>query len=524
LSTSTHESALDRADKVVRFDELRVLAARARSEGLRIVHSHGIFDLLHPGHIEHLQQARALGDMLVVSVTSDRYVKRGPGRPVFSAELRMRSLAALGCVDHVVLSDHESAVPVIDALRPDVYVKGSEYADEASDVRGNFAAERARVAELGGETRLLGGAVYSSTRLLNQHFDVLPPAARTFAGDFSMRWDAGAIREIVDSFASLRVLVVGEVIIDEYVTCDVLGVTPKERIPSVRPLASRRFLGGAYAVARHLATCCGSVSLASIADRDQGLLGRADADPAASLVQCEFESDPAFPTIVKQRFVVENKLRAELTKVFAVSRVPDPELLDEATRARFRQRIAELLDDADLVVVSDYGHGLLDHATIALLEQHAPTLSLNCQTNSANWGFNPITKYSRADSFCLDVHELSLAYRVKTQDHAPLLHRLRGDLRSSQGWLTLGAAGAIGCDDSGTTHPIPALTLHVRDTLGAGDAFFSWSSAAAATGQPLEVGSFLGSVAGALATNITGNERPAGKSDVLRLASTLLTV
>jgi rfaE bifunctional protein nucleotidyltransferase chain/domain len=511
-------------DKAVSIDELGELSARAHRAGHRIVLSHGIFDLLHPGHVDHLQQARRQGDILVVSVTSDREVRRGPGRPVFSDEMRMRSLAALEVVDHVVLSDHDSALPVIEALRPDIFVKGRDYADAAQYEGGKFAVERERVAELGGETKLLGGVLYSSTRLLNQHFDVVPPVARAFAADFGERWDEDAIRRIVESFSSLRVLVVGEPIIDEYVTCEVLGVTPKERIPSVRPLSVQRHWGGSYAVARHLATCCGSVKLAAIeGPQDAAVWAGAPDNDAARLVEREFVVDEGAQTITKQRYVVENKLRSELTKVFAVSRLPGPAAISERGRETFRELLVERMKDVDLVVVADYGHGLIDQATIDVLERHAPLLGLNCQTNSGNAGFNMITKYTRADAFTLDLNELTLAYGVKTDEPAPLLEQLRGHLGSKQGWLTLGANGALGCDPTGTS-AIPALTLHVRDTLGAGDAFYAWAAVAALAGQPLEVASFLGSVAGALAANVTGNERAVLKDDVLRFASTALKV
>ncbi len=519
------ELAIDGLHKIITFGDIGPIADKARAEGKQIVHSHGIFDLLHPGHIDHLQQARALGDLLFVSVTSDRESRRGPGRPVFFEDLRMRSLAALECVDYVVLSDHTSALPVIEVLSPDVFVKGREYADPTRVPSERFAAESARVQELGGALRFIGGMLYSSTRLLNDYFGALPPAARAFAIGFRERWDSSAVREAVRALRDLKVLVVGEVIIDEYITCEVLGVTPKERIPSLKSLVSHRHWGGAYAIARHLASCCGSVTLASMVGPDDELLATAGAHHATSVpsesgpITLNLVADPGAKTVVKQRYVIENTLREEITKVFAVGHLPEPALISASSRSQLRDRLRAMIDGVDLVVVSDFGHGLFDQETMDFLQDYSPRLALNCQSNSANWGFNPITKYRRADSFCLDSHELSLAFRVRPDDPQLLLQQLREHLGSAKGWLTLGAGGALGCDNTGAVHSIPALTLQVRDTLGAGDAFFAWASVAAATGQPLEFGSFLGSLAGALAANVIGNERAVGTDDVLRLAS-----
>src|SRR2546429_4962678 len=99
----------------------------------------------------------------------------------------METLAALACVDHVVVSHSESAVPIIDAVRPDIYCKGREYVESPAGLTDNFEREKSAVEEYGGEVRLVGGVVYSSTQLANQYFDVLPLAAPGVAADFGSR-------------------------------------------------------------------------------------------------------------------------------------------------------------------------------------------------------------------------------------------------------------------------------------------------------------------------------------------------
>ena len=509
--------------KLVSLDELPALREALDSAGEEVVLCHGIFDLLHPGHVAHLQQARALGDRLVVSVTADEYVRRGPGRPVFEQDLRVQTLAALACVDHVVLSEEATAIPVIEALRPDYYCKGREYAEPAETQSQNFEAESARVEALGGEVRLLSGQVFSSTQLVNQHFEVLPEPARTFAEEFRRGHDRDDVARAVDQLAELSVLVIGEVIVDEYVTCDVQGVTVKERVPSVRQTGHDRHLGGSYAIARHLAGVCGRVTLAGIAPDHDPMAGlEVEPDPR---IEHAFVVDPAARTIVKQRYVVENKLRAELGKVFVVHHMSDPGALAASSREELRGSLRELMAAHDLVVVSDYGHGLLDQTTMDVIQEEAPFLALNCQTNSSNYGFNLITKYRRADTFSLDEIELRLAFRGSGDDALEvLLGQLREQLGAQAAWLTLGAAGSVGIDRDGRVCRVPALTLHARDTLGAGDAFFSLASPSARCEQPLEVGSFIGGLAGALAVNVTGNAQPVAKPDLVRFAATILNV
>ncbi len=509
--------------KYVKADDAPALRASLREAGQRLVHCHGVFDLVHPGHVSHLQQARALGDRLLVSVTADRYVEGGPGRPVFTHELRMGTLAALECVDFVMLADEGTAVGVIDAIQPDVYCKGLEDAEDAEDETRAVAREVERVRHWGGQVRYLGGPVYSSTQLLTEHFDVLPSNARGFAERLSRDHGLDGVDRALEAMSQLKVLVVGDVIIDEYVTCTVQGVTGKDRVPSVRHLASDRQWGGSYAVARHLSTFCRQVSIAGIAGVGDELTGPVPPAGTPEAIVRAFETDPGARTVLKRRYVAENRLRAELSKVFSVNDFNEPEEIDPATRRRFRANLRELMAGHDMVVVTDYGHGLLDQETMDLLQDEAPYLALNCQTNSANFGYNLITKYRRADTFCLDEGELSLAFSDRHGPREPLLAALRAHLSAGAAWLTLGAAGSVAIDGQDSLSRAPALTLHVKDTLGAGDAFFALASACARLGEPLEIGSLLGNIAGALAANVVGNTDAVERGDLVKFASRILS-
>ncbi|HEX22754.1 MAG TPA: cytidyltransferase, partial [Chromatiales bacterium] len=129
---------------------LTAFAADCRRRGERVVLCHGTYDLMHIGHIKHLQAARKLGDRLLVTLTADAFVNKGPDRPVFTETLRGESIAALDCVDGVAINAAETAIDVIEALRPHVYVKGSDYIRAQDDVTGNIRREQAAVEGVGG--------------------------------------------------------------------------------------------------------------------------------------------------------------------------------------------------------------------------------------------------------------------------------------------------------------------------------------------------------------------------------------
>lgn len=149
-------------DKLFKLEDLPGILDR---EGHKLVMAHGCFDLLHAGHVMHLEEARSFGDVLVVTVTSDDFVNKGPNRPAFPQDQRALLVAALECVDFVAISNHRLAAAAINAIKPDVYVKGRDYA-----VSGNrsLATERAEVEAYGGQLKFTKSVKLSSTETLRK--------------------------------------------------------------------------------------------------------------------------------------------------------------------------------------------------------------------------------------------------------------------------------------------------------------------------------------------------------------------
>ena len=155
-------------EKVCTLDELADHCAGLRREGRRVVLCHGCFDLLHIGHIRHFAEARTLGDVLVVTITPDRFVQKGPGRPAFPAELRAEAVAALSAVDRVAINRWPTAVETLKTLRPNVFCKGWEFHAEGSDPTGKIELERNAAEELGVEIRFTDDLIFSSSELLRR--------------------------------------------------------------------------------------------------------------------------------------------------------------------------------------------------------------------------------------------------------------------------------------------------------------------------------------------------------------------
>ena len=166
--------------KIISIEELAHQLQKLKSEGNKLVLCHGCFDLMHPGHIKHFQAAKEMGDILIVTVTPDVYIDKGPGRPAYNQSLRVESIAALECVDYVSINEWPTAEETLKLLRPDIYVKGQEFKD-IEDKTGKIQREYKLAKELGIEVKFTHEIVFSSTKLLNQHFD--PQIPRTNADE-----------------------------------------------------------------------------------------------------------------------------------------------------------------------------------------------------------------------------------------------------------------------------------------------------------------------------------------------------
>jgi len=494
---------------------------KLKNDGRTIALCHGVFDLVHPGHIIHLEQAKEMADVLVVSITAAKYVRKGPGRPYFDDEMRMKVLSALECVDYVMLSEGYTVDDIIESVEPDIYVKGEEYVKAEDDITGKITEEKALVEKHGGKLGFTSGQVFSSTKLINTAMSGLSEEVRQYMLDFKTRYTMKEIRDYAEKASRLKVLVIGDVIIDKYTYCNIQGMMSKDMGYSARLSNSEEYLGGSVAIARHLATFTENVTLMSIIGNEEDMRLRLF-DELADEMQLKLEYSQEFPTIVKHRYLSKNGKREEYRKIFAINNIPENLKYEQEVYDKFKEKLREHISDYDVVFLCDFGHGLIDKEIIDIIQNSAKYLAINCQTNSTNKGLNIITKYTKADVFSLDQMELKLAFPEYVSDEQFSLRKLSDHIHGD-GWLTRGSSGAYGVSKR-KIHECPAFTLNVKDTVGAGDAFFATAGIFTAAGAPIEVGTFIGNIGGALGANIVGNKEAVEKVNVLKYASTLMNV
>jgi rfaE bifunctional protein nucleotidyltransferase chain/domain len=501
--------------KIVTLDELARAVADHKAHGRRVVHCHGVFDLLHPGHIRHFEAARREGDVLVVTLTQDRHVDKGPGRPVFNERLRLESIAALESVDQVALNAWPTAVETIHLLKPDVYAKGEEYRARERDLTA-IADEEQAIVEEGGRIHFTADVAFSSSHLLNAHFDLFSADASAFLERFRSRHSADEIIDLLKSLAEIKAVVVGDTIVDEYHFCRPYGMASKSPTIAAQLEREEAYAGGALAVANHLAGFCGEVELVTCLG---GLDAREDwvRDHLKPNVHPSFHVRPGAPTTTKRRYVNGSVV----TKLFEVSRFDDAPLAHEVEEDVARD-LAGRAGDADLVVVADFGYRLLGPLAIDAASSGARFLAVNAQSNAINYGYNHVTRYPRADYVCIDSEEARLAYRDRSAPLAETVEALAGDLDASVVAVTQGNEGALVRGADGEIVTVPVFSGQVVDTVGAGDAFLAVTAGCAQRGCSPDVLGFVGNAVGALAVRIVGNKESVEPTPLYRFVTTLL--
>ena len=508
------ETTADR--KILSLEELLLKVSDLKREGRVVVQTHGVFDIIHPGMIQHIKSAKSLGDVLIATVIKDKDVRRGPERPVFNDKLRAENVANLEPVDYICTVDDGVPFECVKLINPDIFAKGHAYNERDKKVDNKiFEEER----ELNfGKIKILetSGFSFSSSELINNFLDIYPEETRKYLSEFSLKYKFEDVYAYIESLKKLKVLVIGDGIIDEYHYCSPMGKAAKAQLVVNKFLAYERFAGGAFAIANHIAGVCDHVTLVT-------LLGAEESHEAfitrhlSPVVKTRFFTRNDGPTVVKKRYVDGYNNQ----KLFEVNYINDNYISGDC-ESDIIKFLSSAIPAYDLVLACDFGHGFISSGVIEVMEKLSRILAVNTQTNAANTGFNLITKYHRAGFVCLDESEARLAIQNKFDDARQVAHQLIHELGSESLIVTLGKKGAYGIEKTGKTHQSPIFSSRVIDTVGAGDAFFAYTAPCFAMKMPLDFITFIGNVVGAIAVQIIGNKRTVEKGEVLGFIRSLL--
>ncbi len=505
-------------EKIKSLAEIAAILRRLRVQDKkkRVVHCHGVFDLLHIGHIRHFKEAKRLGDVLVVTLTPDPYVNRGPNRPIFVQNLRAEAIAALDCVDYVAINQWPMAMAASKLLRPNFYVKGPDYKDAASDLTGGISLERKAVEAVSGKLVVTSGITFSSSHLINRHMSMLPKETVEYLAGFSKRYPAERVLSCLKNTAGLKVLFIGETIIDEYRYCQSIGKSSKEPMLAIQHLSTEKFAGGILALANNVANFCKKTAVITFlgekASQEEFLRSRMNRK-----VKLHWFHKKDSPTIVKRRYI-DKYFFTKLLSIYEMN--DDP--LGKRDNTRFCAALKRLLPEYDLAVVVDFGHGMISDEAIDILCRKAKFLAVNTQSNAGNQGYHTISRYRKADYICMADNEFRLDARHRHRDIKEIVRDISRRMSCPSIIVTGGKMGCLAYSSAEGFFQVPAVAAQVVDRMGAGDAFLALTAICVAKKAPMEMVGFIGNVAGAQAVATIGHRKSIDRISLLKHAETLL--
>jgi len=497
--------------KIVTLEKLKNISKTTKLKGKKIIHCHGVFDLLHIGHIKHFAEAKTIGDVLIVTLTPDKLVNKGPNRPAFKIDHRLEAIAALENVDYVSENKWATAEKTIELIKPNFYFKGPDYKINKKDITGNIKREISAVKKSGGCIRYSKDVTFSSSTLLNKYSDIYSSKQKNFMKSITKKLYEADMNNFIDnSFNDLKVLVIGETIIDEYVFCEALGKSGKEPMLVLRELEAEKYLGGASAIANHLSSFVKKVDLLSCLGHDKQY-EEFTLKNLSSNIKTKFIYKEKSPTIIKKRFIDKNS-KSKTLGVYSLN--------DDNLSKKQENSVISYLNKSnkyDLIIVADYGHGFITEKIAKVISNKKIFLSLNAQINSSNSGFHSIKKYPNCNSIIINESELRHELRSREGNLNELMKILSVNLKADFVVVTRGTEGSTIYNKKKDLYTsCPAFASKVVDKVGSGDALLPIISISLAKKMDDDISLFLGSLAAAQSVETISNSKSVNKIEIVK--------
>ncbi len=408
------------------------------------------------------------------------------------------------------MSDYPSATTLLKIIKPDVYVKGQDYKNTEDDKTGKINFETKLVQKFGGKVEFTNEETYSSSNIINNNFSYDEIQSK-FLKSISKKYSLDYIESIFKKIGKLKVIVIGETIIDQYNFCEALGKSGKEPYLALKDIYTENYLGGAAAIANNIAEFCKKIKLVSIVGEKKENFNFIK-KKLYKKINSTFFLKKNSPTIIKKRFI-DNITKSKLFGIYSMN----DDNISKKEDSNISRYLEKIIGNYDLIIISDYGHGFISNKIASKICSKKKFIALNAQVNASNIGYHTLQKYKNINATIINETELRHEMRNKNDDIFSLSKKLKKKLRTSNLLVTRGKNGAIlinGKDNN--LLECPAYANNVVDRVGAGDSMLAIISLLIKIGAPRDLTLLLGSFAGAASVETIGNSTFLKKKSFLR--------
>jgi bifunctional ADP-heptose synthase (sugar kinase/adenylyltransferase) len=474
----------------------RLVGERPRKH--KVIMCHGVFDVVHPGHLRHLLYAKSKADVLVASLTADVHIAKGQYRPHVPQELRAINLAAFEIVDFVIIDPEPTPLKSLTLIKPDIFAKGYEY--QASGLPLKTQDELEVIREYGGEIIFTpGDYVFSSSQLI----EASPPSLRieklmTVMEGAGLTFDK--LRSILDSLSGCRIHVVGDTIVDTFTHTRMIGGQTKTPTISVLFEKKTNFIGGAGIVAEHLRAAGADVAFSTVLGEDplkdfvlDGL--------SKSGIEC-------FPVIDKTRPTTnKNAIVSGGYRLLKVDTLDNRSISDEIVLSLAKSIAA---DKAEALVFSDFRHGIFNRRTVPTLTEAIPQWKYKVADSQVASRWGNITDFKGFDLITPNEREARFALGDQDSGIRPLAAELYDSAKCKTLILKLGERGVLTCchgDHAAldSFFVVDSFVDRLIDGVGAGDALLAYATLCMLVSKSEVVATILGIMAAACECEHDGN-------------------
>lgn len=436
-----------------------------------IVMAHGVFDLFHYGHLKHLEAAKQTGDILIVSVTADKFVNKGPNRPFFDLKKRMEILENLKIVDYVIPSNFKTAEANLSLIKPHIYVKGNDYSNKTKKNDPDLYKEMNIIKKYKGKIKIIKEIQFSSSSLINQQ--ELPGEYLKIFRNLYSKLDFEKIeKNFIDKD---DIIVVGDLIADKFVFAKSLGKSRKNNLISTRYIKADVQYGGVLMIYIIIQSFFKKARLVLFGNK-KNLTFVSKIVAKKNILFCDINKDVV---ILKTRFVDAY----DKSKLFQVNE-NDILSFNQTQKSKvinfFKKEILDK-NNSHKLIIADFGQGYIFENLVSLINKSKIFKFINCQANSSNFGYNLFNKYKNVQHITCDEDEFRLVSKDPSQSLKDCLIKFQKDIKKLKIQNLSVTSGKNGCyhlSNEGKKKQLKYLkSISSRkfvDSIGSGDTFFAY--------------------------------------------------
>jgi len=467
---------------------------------------HGVFDLIHYGHIKHLESAKKRCDYLFVSVTSDEYIKKGPMRPIHKNNERIKFLQSLKFIDHVFLANGESGVDSINLVKPDFYFKGGDYKNNKLDKTKKIFKEIHAVKKNKGKIIYTNEKHMSSSKIINEFNLALNEKQSKFISQIKKENTYDDIIKSLNGLKNTKVLIIGDLILDKYIFGDVMGKSGKEPHMVFNQYKEEVYLGGSGIIANHLSEFVDKITLISDFGRDNKIKKFLK----KNISHVRLNLDKNYKSSIKTRFIdlVSNY------KLFGSYIIPNLQIPKFYKLLNYA--ISKNIKKNDLIIIADFSNNFFDLNSLKKIRKSGKFICGMSQKNSNNASFHTLNHLNNFDFICINEGELRSEVRDKKSDIELIGKNYLKKNNLKYLVITKGIEGAILIDSKLNIHSCPSFNSKPVDKVGGGDSMLAIISVLLKNKIKPSVALLIASLIASNVVNNIGNKYTASRMEIDR--------